>query len=61
MNEKGVVTKVNCKLLMRQHHKLKLLKDVLIRSTREYNQIVIPSSMQDVVILNYTKNVALRY
>ena len=45
MNEKGVVTKVNCKLLMRQHHKLKLLKDVLIRSTREYNQIVIPSSM----------------
>ena len=37
------------KLLMKQYHKLKLVKDVLIRSTSEYNQIVLPSSMQDVV------------
>ena len=37
------------KLLMKQYHKLKLVKDVLIRPTSEYNQIVLPSSMQDVV------------
>ena len=37
------------KLLMKQYHKLKLVKDVLIRSTSEYNQIELPSSMQDVV------------
>ena len=37
------------KLLMKQYHKLKFVKDVLIRSTSEYNQIVLPSSMQDVV------------
>ena len=32
-----------------EYHKLKLVKDVWIRSTSEYNQIVLPSSMQDVV------------
>ena len=37
------------KLLMKQYHKLKLVKDVLIRSASEYNQIVLPSSMQHVV------------
>ena len=37
------------KLLMKEYHKLKLVKYVLIRSTSEYNQIVLPSSMQDVV------------
>ena len=36
---------------MKQYCKLKLVKDVLIRSTSEY-QIVLPSSMHDVV---YTK------
>ena len=36
------------KLLMKQYHKLKLMKDVLIRSSSEYNKIVLPSSMQDV-------------
>ena len=35
-------------LLMKQYYKLKLVKDVLIRSTSEY-QIVLPSSMHDVV------------
>ena len=34
---------------MKEYHKLKLVKDVLIRSTSEYNQTVLPSSMQDVV------------
>ena len=34
---------------MKQYHKLKLVKDVLTRSTSEYDQIVLPSSMQDVV------------
>ena len=38
------------KLLMKQYHKLKLVKDVLIKSTSEYNQIVLP-----LFILNYTK------
>ena len=37
------------KLLMKQYHQLKLVKHVLIRSTSKYNQIVLPSSMQDVV------------
>ena len=37
------------KLLMKQYHGLKLVKDVLIRSTSEYNKKVLPSSMQDVV------------
>ena len=37
------------KLLMKQYHKLKLVKDVLIRSASEYNQIMLPSSMQHVV------------
>ena len=35
--------------MIKQSHKLKLVKDVLIRSTSEDNQIVLPSSMQDVV------------
>ena len=35
------------KLLIKQYHKLKLMKDVLIRSSSEYNKIVLPSSMQD--------------
>ena len=34
---------------MKQYHQLKLVKHVLIRSTSKYNQIVLPSSMQDVV------------
>ena len=34
---------------MKQYHKLKLVKDELIRSTSEYNQIVLPFNMQDVV------------
>ena len=37
------------KLLMKQYHKSKLVKDVLIRSTSEYDQIMLPSIMQDVV------------
>ena len=37
------------KLFIKQYHKLKLVKDALIRSTSEYNQIVLPTSMQDVV------------
>ena len=40
------------KLLMEQYHKLKLVKNVLIRSTSDYNQIVLTSSMQD---LYYTE------
>ena len=37
------------KLSTKQYYKSKLVKDVLIRSTSEYNQIVLPSSMQDFV------------
>ena len=37
------------KLFMKQYYKLKLVKDVLIRSTSEYNQILLSSSMQDFV------------
>ena len=50
------------KLLMKQYHKLKFVKDVLIRSTSEYNQIVLPSSMQDVVYTElHKKNGTPRY
>ena len=37
---------------MKQNHKLKLVKNVLMRSTSEFNQIVLSSSMQHIV---YTK------
>ena len=37
---------------MKQNHKSKLVKNVLMRSTSEFNQIVLSSSMQDIV---YTK------
>ena len=37
---------------MEQYHKLKLVKNVLIRSTSDYNQILLTSSMQD---LYYTE------
>ena len=37
------------KLLMKKYHELKLVKDVLIRSTSQYNKKVLPPSMQDVV------------
>ena len=41
------------KVLMKQYHKLNLVKNVLIRSTSEYNQIVLPSTISD---KNYGKN-----
>ena len=34
---------------MKQCHKLKLVEDVFIRSTSEYDQIVLLSDMQDAV------------
>ena len=37
---------------MKQCHKLKLVEDVFIRSTSEYDQIVLPSNMQDAVELH---------
>ena len=47
---------------MKQYHKLKLMKDELIRSTSEYNQIVLPFNMQDVVYTElHKKNGTLKY
>ena len=45
------------KLFIKQYHKLKLVKDALIRSTSEYNQIVLPTSMQDVVYTELHKKI----
>ena len=46
---------------MKQNHKLKLVKNVLMRSTSEFNQIVLSSSMQDIVYTKLQKNGTPRY